>query len=186
MILQAIRMFFCMTLLTGVIYPLLMTGIAELFMSKKAGGSLVYFQDRAIGAKNIAQKFESPKYFWARPSFHDYNPLKSGGSNFGPTSKALKKAVEKRQERILKEHPMNKRFIPTELLFASASGLDPHISQSTAYFQMERVAKARGRTVKEISDMIDAMSIRPFFGPNGPYVNVLLLNKALDEVFHGQ
>lgn len=175
--LQALRMFLWMLLLTGVLYPLLITGIAQGFMKQKADGSFL-----AVGSKNIAQKFESEKYFWPRPSFNDYNPLHSGGSNFGPTSKALKEAIEARKQKITKAHSGAKA--PAELLFASGSGLDPHISVSTAYYQMERVAKARKTQMNKIKDLIDQMGISSLFWLQERYINVLLLNIALDEEFH--
>jgi potassium-transporting ATPase KdpC subunit len=177
---KAARMFLWMTFLTGILYPLLITAIAQLTMKHKADGSFLFSQNKRIGSELIAQKFESEKYFWPRPSFNNYDPLQSGGSNFGPTSKELKKAVEERRQKF----NADKKLIPLELLFASGSGLDPHISVTTAYFQMERIARQRKKGTKEIKDLIDKMSIRPiFFGE--PFVNVLLLNKALDEAFHG-
>jgi len=177
-----VRMFLWMTLLTGIIYPLLITAIAQLTMKQKADGDFLSSKDKVVGATLIAQKFESDKYFWARPSSIDYNPLPSGGSNLGPTSAALKKAVEERQEKIIKAHNVAKDKIPAELLFASGSGLDPHINVATAYFQIERVAKSRGIESKGIKSLVDKMIIKRGFGFLGEAcVNVLMLNKALDE-----
>jgi K+-transporting ATPase ATPase C chain len=180
------RMFLWLTLVTGVVYPLLMTGIAQLTMSKEANGDFLLSKGKVIGALMIAQKFESEQYFWPRPSAIDYNPLPSGGSNLGPTSAILKKNVEERQEKILKAHQGKKENIPSELLFASGSGLDPHISVKTANFQIDRVAKARGldsaEGKKEIEQLIgQATTKRRFIFFGEPYVNVLLLNKLLDE-----
>lgn len=184
---NALRMFLILTFLTGIAYPLFITGIAQIFMKQKADGNLVVFQNKEVGAKNIGQKFDSDKYFWGRPSFHNYDPMQSGGSNLGPTSAKLKKMVEERQQKILKSHPVDKKKIPAELLFASGSGLDPHISIETAYFQMERIARARKKQTKEIRDIIDRMIIHRSFGVLGePCINVLLMNKELDEVFHGK
>lgn len=178
-----VRMFLWMTLLTGIIYPLLITAIAQLTMKHKADGDLLFFKAKTIGATLIAQKFESNKYFWGRPSSTDYNALPSGGSNLGSTSAALKKAVEDRQEKILKAHQVDKDKIPPELLFTSGSGLDPHINISTAHFQIERIAKSRGVESKDIKNVIDRMAIKPSLGFSGEdYVNVLLLNQALDEL----
>lgn len=178
-----IRMFLWMTILTGVIYPLIITGIAQLTMKQKADGNFIFSKDQPVGATLIAQKFESDKYFWSRPSSIDYNPLPSGGSNLGPTSAALKKAVGERQEKILKSPNVKKDNIPTELLFASGSGLDPHIGLDTAYFQIERVAKARGLANNDIKKLIDDMIIKRSLGFLGdPCVNVLILNRALDEL----
>lgn len=178
-----VRMFLWMTFLTGIIYPLLITAIAQLTMKQKADGDFLSSKETIVGATLIAQKFESDKYFWARPSSVDYNPLPSGGSNLGPTSAALKKAVEERQEKIVKAHNVDKSKIPAELLFASGSGLDPHINVSTAYFQIERVAKSRGLESKDIKGLVDNMIIKRGLGFLGEAcVNVLVLNKALDEL----
>ncbi|HEY4831551.1 MAG TPA: potassium-transporting ATPase subunit KdpC [Waddliaceae bacterium] len=175
-------MFLWMTFLTGIIYPLLITIIAQLTMKQKADGNFLSVKDKIVGSALIAQKFESDKYFWARPSAIDYNPLPSGGSNLGPTSAALKKAVEERQEKIIKAHLVDKNKIPAELLFASGSGLDPHVSVFTAYFQIERVAKSRGLENSDIKNLIDSIAIKPRFGFLGEAcVNVLMLNKTLDE-----
>lgn len=178
-----VRMFLWMTLLTGIIYPLLITVIAQLTMKQRADGDFLSSKEKVIGAILIAQKFESDKYFWGRPSAIDYNPLPSGGSNLGPTSSALKKAVEDRQEKILKAHQVDKDKIPPELLFASGSGLDPHINISTAYFQIDRISKSRGAESKDIKNLIDSMIIKPSLGFLGEArINVLLLNQALDEL----
>jgi K+-transporting ATPase ATPase C chain len=176
-----VRMFLWMTLLTGIIYPLLITAIAQVTMKRKADGDFLSSKEKLVGARLIAQKFESDNYFWGRPSSIDYNPLPSGGSNLGPTSAVLKKVVEERQAKILKVHPVDKNKIPPELLFASGSGLDPHISISTAYFQIERVAKSRGIESKEIKNLVDSMLIKLSLGFLGETcVNVLMLNQALD------
>jgi K+-transporting ATPase ATPase C chain len=178
-----VRMFLWMTLLTGIIYPLLITAIAQLTMKQRADGDFLSSKGNVIGATLIAQKFESDTYFWGRPSSIDYNPLPSGGSNLGPTSAALKKAVEERQEKVFKAHHVDKDTIPAELLFASGSGLDPHITISTAYFQIDRVAKSRGVENKDIKNLIDRMAIKPRFGFLGETcVNVLMLNQALDAL----
>jgi len=178
-----VRMFLWMTFLTGIIYPLLITAIAQLIMKQKADGDFLTSQEKIVGSTLIAQKFESDKYFWARPSSIDYNPIPSGGSNLGPTSAALKKAVEERREKILKAHNVDRDTIPPELLFASGSGLDPHISIPAAYFQLERVAKSRGVESKKMKNLIDSMVIKPSFGFLGEAcINVLMLNKAIDEL----
>lgn len=178
-----VRMFLWMTFLTGIIYPLLITVIAQLTMKHKADGDFIFIKEKTIGATLIAQKFESDKYFWGRPSSIDYNPLPSGGSNLGPTSIVLKEIVEHRREKILKAHQVDKDKIPPELLFASGSGLDPHIKISTAYFQIERIAKSREVESKNIKNLIDRMIIKPSLGFLGEAcVNVLMLNQALDEL----
>lgn len=182
-----VRMFLWMTLLTGVIYPLLITIVAQLIMKHKADGNFLSSKGKIVGAPLIAQKFESDGYFWARPSAIDYNPLPSGGSNLGPTSAKLKKAVEERQAKILKAHGGEKDNIPAELLFASGSGLDPHIKASTAYFQIERIAKSRGIENNQIKSLIDSKLIPPHLSwLDRGYVNVLLLNHALDALASAQ
>jgi len=180
------KMFLWLTLITGVIYPLFITGIAQLTMKKNAEGDFLSSNGKIIGSTLIAQKFESDKYFWSRPSAVDYNPLPSGGSNLGPTSMALKKAVEERKEKNSKANQVDKNNIPSELLFASGSGLDPHISISAAYFQIDRVAKARNIERKKIEQLVDHMTIKRRLGFLGePHVNVLLLNLSLDELQKG-
>lgn len=178
-----VRMFLWLTVLTGVFYPLLITAFAQLTHKQKADGDFLFNKDKPVGATLIGQKFESDKYFWGRPSAIDYNPLPSGGSNLGPTSAALKKLVAERQEKLSKAYGVAKDQIPSEFLFASGSGLDPHISLPGAYFQMERVAKARGFEKAKIKNLIDHMTIKPSLGFLGEVcVNVLLLNHALDEL----
>lgn len=180
-----VLMFLWMTVLTGIIYPLLITAIAQFTMKHKADGSFVKSNGKIVGSALIAQKFESEKYFWSRPSAVEYSPLPSGGSNLGPTSSVLKKAVEERQAKILKSHQVEKDKIPSELLFASGSGLDPHISIPAAKFQAERIAKARGISNEDVTKLIDQMKINRSLGFLGSeYVNVLLLNQALDELPH--
>lgn len=169
----ALKVFIFMTLLTGVIYPLIITGIAQITMSKAANGSLLVKDNKIIGSKLIAQNTTSDRFFWPRPSAIDYDPLKpSGGSNLGPTSQKLKEAVEQRQQKYGKD-------APSDLLYASGSGLDPHISIKAAYYQIPRVAKARSIDEKELKNLID--SHREGFLDLG-YVNVLLLNQALEEL----
>lgn len=177
-----IRMFLWLTCLTGIIYPLLITMIVQVAMNQKANGGFLASKETIVGSSLIAQKFESDRYFWPRPSAVDFNPLPSGGSNLGPTSAELKKVVEERREKMLMTHHSEKDEIPAELLFASGSGLDPHINVSTAYFQMDRVAKSRAMDKKEIQDLIDSMVINRKWGFLGEAcVNVLQLNMALDQ-----
>lgn len=166
-----------MTFLTGLLYPLLITLIAQTTMKPQADGEILLHQGKKVGSSHIAQKFESPKYFWPRPSAIDYNPLPSGGSNLGPTSASLKKTVEERKARF---HSGN---IPSELLFASGSGLDPHITSSAAYFQIDRVAQARGLDSKRVKELVDRLIEKRRLGFLGePCLNVLKLNLALDEL----
>lgn len=176
-----------MSLVTGVAYPLVITLIAQITMQRQANGDFLTHQGKIAGSRLIAQKFESDKYFWPRPSAVDYNPLPSGGSNLGPTSETLKKAVEERRAKIAKAHDVDAKEIPSELLFASGSGLDPDITPSTAYFQIKRIVKARGidlesgsAALKKLIDDQTTQSRLRIFGE--PYVNVLVLNNALEEL----
>ncbi len=187
----ALRLFLWMILLTGVIYPLIITGIAQLFFYERANGDFLISQDKIVGAKLIAQKFTDNKYFWPRPSSVDYNPLPSGGSNLGPTSAALKKAVGERKEVIAKAAGNSNSAIPSELLYASGSGLDPHISPKAAYFQIDRIIKARSldpqKGKKDLTELIDKNTEKRLLDIIGkPCVNVLLLNQALDESLNKQ
>lgn len=169
----ALKLFLLMTLLTGVIYPALITLISQLAFHEQANGSLLKSEDKIRGSFLIAQNFTEDKYFWPRPSAIDFDPLKpSGGSNLGPTSLKLKALVDERTERL-------GRDAPAELLFASASGLDPHISIETAYFQIPRIAQARNLEAAAIKTIVDSHVEGGLLG--AAYVNVLQLNKVLDE-----
>ncbi len=187
-IVSSLRMLGWMTLLTGILYPLLITGIGHLTMPTHSNGSLIYQNDKIIGSSLIGQTFEKPQYFWPRPSAHKYDALNSGGSNYGPTSKELKKSIEERQALILKSSEISdKNAIPAELLFASGSGLDPHISSEAALFQLPRILKARNINTdqgrKALEDLINAHTEPRFLGFIGePRVNVLTLNIALDKL----
>lgn len=168
-----------MVILTGIVYPLLVTGIANLGMTTRAKGSLVFLNHKLVGSTLIGQKFESDRYFWPRPSAVDYATLPSGGSNLAPTSKELKELVEKRRAHLEKEP--RSQAIPSDLLYASGSGLDPHISEECAYFQIERVAQARHMESQKIRELVESLTRKRRFGFLGArYVNVLDLNLALD------
>jgi K+-transporting ATPase ATPase C chain len=176
-----------MMVLTGIIYPLLVTLVAQLAMPVQANGSIIHLQGKAVGSRAIGQKFVSEKYFWGRPSAHDYNPLNSGGSNLGPISLKLKKLVSERRSHLVKVNNIDDSgFIPSDLLFASGSGLDPHITVEAAFFQKSRIVKARGGDEayhELLNDMIISMVKKRKFGFIGvPYLNVLELNLALDEL----
>jgi K+-transporting ATPase ATPase C chain len=170
----ALKMLVTMTILTGLIYPLLMTFISLLAMPKQAKGSLIHLGEKVMGSELIAQGFKGESYFWPRPSAVDFDPLKpAGGSNLGPTSQKLKEIVKKRAEKV----GLNP---PPELVYASGSGIDPHISLEAAYYQMDRVARSRSIQDKvQVKSLID--SLAEGFRKN--YVNVLLLNQALDQQF---
>lgn len=177
-----------MIALTGIIYPFVVTAIATLTMQNRASGSLLITEgeQKIIGSKFIAQKFTSDRYFWPRPSACDYDAEASAGSNLGPTSSVLKKAIDERKAQIRKAHELAETDpVPNELLFASGSGLDPDISPKTAYFQIARVAKARQLDPEEgkkvIKALVDQCIRKRRFGFLGkPAVNVLELNMALD------
>lgn len=183
--LNNLKMFLWLSFITGIVYPLLITGLAQLILKPQAEGNFILKKNKVIGSSLIGQKFESNHYFWGRPSAVDYNPLPSGGSNFGPTSMALKTAVEERKQKI--EKWSKKMSIPSELLFASGSGLDPHITPKTALFQVDRIVQARAvhsQNAKEvITNLISKFTEPRTFGFLGePRVNVLKLNLALDEL----
>lgn len=172
-----------MTLLTGGIYPLLVTAVGQSLMSNKASGSLIRKNDQIIGSELIGQNFSDPKYFWSRPSANDYNPLPSGGSNFGLTSKDLQTKFKERSEK----YKNGDKQIPADLLFASASGLDPHITPEAVQFQLSRIIEARHLSLdqqyklsKLINDLEDKIDYN-LFGQRR--VNVLKLNLAIDQNF---
>lgn len=173
MIKTAIKIFACMTLLTGTIYPLLITAIAQLTMPYLANGSLIEQNAQIKGSYLIAQSNQGERFFWARPSFIDYDPLKpSGGSNLGPTSKKLQELVSQRREQYGQD-------APADLLYASGSGLDPHISYAAALFQVPRIAKARSINELDLKNLIESLSEGNLLLSNR-YVNVLLLNLQLE------
>ncbi|WP_068471155.1 potassium-transporting ATPase subunit KdpC [Candidatus Protochlamydia phocaeensis] len=172
----ALKLFIWMTVLLGLVYPLFVTLVVQLIMPGLANGSLVKQGNQIIGSRLIAQQMAQDRYFWPRPSAIDYDAMKpSGGSNLGPTSQKLKEAVEERKRKFGQD-------TPSELLYASGSGLDPHISLQTAYYQIPRVAKARSISESELKKLVDSLTEGRQLGLFGPrYVNVLLLNQALDN-----
>ena len=182
---RAFKMVLWLTFLTGVAYPLFITGISYLIMPGRAQGSLLVSNGKVIGSRLIAQKFTSERYFWPRPSAIDFNPLPSGGSNLGPTSRALQNLVKDRRKHLTETHSINeKNSIPSELLYASGSGLDPHITINAVNYQLERVAEARKLDEKGkllLRNIISQHMLTPGFGILGEsYVNVLELNYAMD------
>lgn len=184
----SIKIFAVLTVLCGVIYPLLITGIAQTVFPEKANGSLITVNNKIIGSELIGQKFDSTSYFQARPSAVDYNPLPSGGSNFGPTSEKLKEQTSERVKQWIKSNPgISAEKIPAEMLFASGSGLDPHISPEAALLQVDRITKARtlsSEQKQQLVDLIGVVTEQPQFSFLGEArVNVLMLNLALDKQF---
>lgn len=182
-----LRLVLWMTLLTGVIYPLLVTGISQLLLPYTAGGSLIRRDDQVLGSTLIGQNFSQPKYFWSRPSTIGYNPLPSGGSNLGPTSVVLQKQVAERRALLLQANPQaDPETLPVDLLYCSGSGLDPHISPAAAQWQLERVAAARNFSSSErqqLAALVEQSVEYMQFGILGkPRVNTLKLNLAIDAM----
>ncbi len=176
----AILLTLILTILTGLIYPLTVTLIAKTFFPYQASGSLIRKDKTVIGSKLIAQDFKSPKYFHPRPSVSNHDPVKSGGSNLGPTSKVLINRIIMDVQKLQKENPHSS--IPIDLVTESGSGLDPHISIKAAEFQIPRIAKARNITQEKIYTLIKKYSEGKLFGLYGESrVNVLLLNLDLDK-----
>ena len=184
----AIRTTIVTIVLTGLIYPYAMTGLAKLLFPWRANGSLVTDEKgQVIGSELIAQGFTNPAYFQPRPSAagdKGYDPMSSGGSNLGTTSKKLQDRVRQDVERLKKENPDASGLVPVELVTTSASGLDPHLSPEGALWQVPRVAKARGISPERVQTVVEANVEGRTFGILGePRVNVLLLNLALDRQF---
>ena len=182
----ALMMLLVWTALTGIVYPLAVTGLAQLVFPKPANGSLLTdTQGKALGSELIGQAFTDPKHFWGRPSAtspYPYNASASSGSNLGPTNPALVEAVTARIHRLQASDPENQQPIPVDLVTASASGLDPHISPAAAEYQISRVAKARNLEVAKIRELVAQHTEPRQWGVLGePRVNVLSLNLALDE-----
>lgn len=173
-----------LTILTGALYPLMVTGLARLFFPGQAAGSLIARQGRAVGSELVGQAFASPGYFWGRPSATPggpYNAASSAGSNLGPTNPALLAAVGERVRALRAADPGNPARVPVDLVTASASGLDPHISPAAALYQARRVARARGLDEERVRALVNAELTERTLGLLGERrVNVLKLNLALD------
>jgi K+-transporting ATPase ATPase C chain len=182
----ALRVLILLTLLTGVIYPLMLTGIAQFVFPAQANGSLIEENGQPVGSRLIGQPFDDPRYFWGRPSATSpfpYNAASSSGSNLGPSSAKLHEIVRQRVAVLRAADPANSAPIPIDLVTASASGLDPHISVAAARYQVPRIARVRGIPEKVLFDLIDQHTDGRTLGFLGePRVNVLALNLALDEV----
>jgi len=183
----SLKIFAVLTVLCGIAYPLLVTGIAQLAFPEKANGSLIVQDNKVVGSELIGQKFDSIIYFSSRPSATDYNPLPSGGSNLGPTSSKLKQLVIDRTFQFIESNQLSaSEKIPSEMLLASASGLDPHISPKAALLQVERIVKARNfddSKKQQLVTVINDQTESPQFSFLGETrVNVLVLNLALDKL----
>lgn len=183
----ALALLFGLTLVTGAMYPLVVTGFAQLLFPAKAMGSLIIDGDRAVGSSLIGQSFADPKYFWSRPSATSpfaNNGESSGGSNLGPLNPALADAVKQRIDALRAADPGNTQPVPIDLVTTSASGLDPHISVAAAEYQLARVARVRGIEVGKLKELLAAHAEGRLLGFLGePRVNVLELNLALDRGF---
>ena len=181
---QSILMLAAMTMLCGVVYPLLVTGAAQLLFRGAANGSIIERGEKVLGSELIGQPFADPKYFWSRPSATTpfaNNAAASSGSNIGPTNPALADAVKQRIDALRAADPDNPAPVPVDLVTASGSGLDPHISPAAAQYQIARVAKVRGVGEAKVTEMVAQATEGRQFGVLGePRVNVLLLNLALD------
>jgi len=167
------------------VYPLVVTGIAQVVFPRTANGSLIVDADKAVGSDLIGQPFDDPKYFWSRPSATSpmpYNGASSSGSNQGPRNPALADAVRDRIAALRSADPGNTGPVPVDLVTASGSGLDPHISVAAADYQVARVAKARNMSIDDVRSIVAANTSGRTFGILGePRVNVLTLNRALDH-----
>lgn len=181
----ALRLLIVMTLICGGIYPLLVTGIAQTVFADKANGSVVYdAKGEAVGSQLIAQRFRDAKYFWPRPSAGDYATVASGASNKGPLSADLKKSFDERAAAL--KATAGSRQIPADMLFASGSGLDPHVSVAAAHLQIDRVAAARkfdAQKKASLYALIGQLTEGPQWGIWGEErINVLMLNLAADKL----
>ncbi|WP_418118329.1 potassium-transporting ATPase subunit KdpC [Variovorax sp. 350MFTsu5.1] len=180
----ALVLFVLLSALTGLIYPMAVTGVAKAAFPDQAAGSLIVLDGTTVGSKLIGQNFSDPKHFWGRPSAtapQPYNASASGGSNQGPLNPALTDAVKARVEALRAADPDNVAPVPVDLVTASASGLDPDISPAAAQYQAARLARVRGMPLAQVQSLIDRNTQQPLLGFLGePRVNVLALNIALD------
>jgi K+-transporting ATPase ATPase C chain len=183
----SLKIFLLLTVLTGIIYPLFVTGIAQLIFPGKANGSLIMRDNKIIGSELIGQPFDSIIYFTSRPSAVSYNPLPSGGSNYGLTNAKLKEQVAERKKQFVEFNKLDSlTVIPSEMLFASASGLDPHISAKAALLQVDRIVEARNYTKEQKEVLLHLIKNRTetpqFMILGDERINVLLLNLELDKI----
>ena len=182
----ALVLFVVLSLVTGLLYPLFVTGVAQAVFPDQANGSLVRHHGQTVGSTLIGQAFTQPGHFWSRPSATSpapYNAAASGGSNLGPANPALAEAVKARIDALRAADPGNTAPVPADLVTASASGLDPHISEAAARYQVARVARARGLSPDAVNALVDQHAEGVWFGFLGePRVNVLALNLALDAL----
>lgn len=182
----AVVLLVLLTAITGVLYPAVVTGIAQAAFPAQANGSLITDGDRVVGSELIGQRFSSPRYFWCRPSgtgTAEYNAASSSGTNLGPTNPKLADNVKARVEALRAADPGNTAPIPVDLVTASGSGLDPHISPAAALYQVGRVARARALPVAQVQALVaEAQEGRDLGSLGEPRVNVVRLNRALDRI----
>ena len=182
----ALVLFIVLSVVTGLVYPLAVTGLAQLAFPASANGSLIVQGAKVVGSDLIGQAFSDPRHFWSRPSATSpvpYNAANSGGSNQGPLNPALADAVKARVAALRAADPENRAPVPVDLVTASASGLDPHISRAAADYQAGRVARARGVPEARVRTLVERHTELPWLGFIGePRVHVLRLNLALDAV----
>lgn len=183
----SLKIFLFFTVLTGIIYPLFVTGIAQVVFPSKANGSLIVKNNKIVGSELIGQKFDSVIYFSSRPSAISYNPLPSGGSNFGLTNAKLKQSVDTLKKQFIVYNQLDSHaVIPSEMLFASASGLDPHISPKAALLQVDRISKSRSFDETHKQQLINLVhqktEKRQYNLLGEERINVLLLNIELDKI----
>ena len=186
----SLKIFLFFTILTGIIYPLLVTGIAQVIFPVKANGSLIVIDHKTIGSKLIGQQFDSNIYFSSRPSAISYNPLPSGGSNYGLTNAKLKAFVTAQKKHFISFNQLDSlTTIPSEMLFASASGLDPHISPEAALLQVDRIVKIRNLNSVQKQKLIECIKnlteAPQFLCLGEERINVLVLNLELNR-FEGK
>lgn len=183
----ALVIFALLSAITGLAYPLMVTGLSQATMPELANGSLLKVQDKVVGSALIGQNFSEPQYFWGRPSATgpmSYNAGGSGGSNLGPVNPALHDAVKARVDAMRQAHPNQMGAIPVDLVTASGSGLDPHISVAAAQYQLERVSAERKLSAEKVGKLVEENTEGRQFGLFGEArVNVLKLNLALDQQY---
>jgi K+-transporting ATPase ATPase C chain len=183
---QAVVCLAVFTVITGVVYPLIVTGIAQLVFPHEANGSLIISNGKSVGSSLIGQSFSNPKYFWSRPSATSptpYNAANSSGSNLGPLNPALIENVKTRIEQLNTADPASKQLVPVDLVTASGSGLDPDISPASAEYQVPRIAKLRDLDESKVRELVAKHNRNRQLGILGePRINVLELNLALDDL----
>jgi len=184
LLIQSIKQTLLWTILLGCVYPLVITVIAQLAFPNQADGNLIMRNGKISGSEWIAQQFQTPRYFWPRPSAGSYATVPSGSSNYGPTSKKLQDAVTGYAAALCAAHKLPADApVPADLIYTSASGLDPHISPEAARFQIARVASARNMSAEQVTALVEKFVEPPQYGFLGEArVNVLKLNLALDEL----